>query len=84
MSVSVFGREFRKDGSMLSLYEVSEMKEHLTKQNGAIIHLHDTCGGQYFTIEDGNTETENIISDFLIGKNQKVFFSEDKLSFIIG
>ena len=68
---------------MLNLDEVIELKNFLVDNNAANIHLHDTCGGQYFTVDSGNDYTENLIKDYLSKKNQQVVFADDKLSFTI-
>ena len=68
---------------MLNFDEVIELKKFLAENNAQNIHLHDTCGGQYFTIDNGNDYTECLIKDYLSKKNQQVVFSDDKLSFTI-
>ena len=69
--------------TMLNLDEVIEFKNYLAENNAANIHLHDTCGGQYFTIDSGDDLTVNLIKDFLSKKNQQFVFAADKLSFTI-
>ena len=68
---------------MLNLDEVIELKNFLAENNAANIHLHDTCGGQYFTIDSGDDYTEKLIKDYLSKKNQQVAFAADKQSFTI-
>lgn len=68
---------------MLNLFEVSEFKTFLKENNGGEIHMHDTCGGQYFTIEKGNDDTERLVNEYLTKKKNKVIFSDDKASFTI-
>ena len=39
----------------LALNEIVELKEEIYKNFKINIHLHDTCGGQYFTLDENNT-----------------------------
>lgn len=68
---------------MLNLFEVSELKNLLKEKNAGILHLHDTCGGQYFTIEDRTDLTNEILTEFLNSKGQKIQFSSDFNSFTL-
>ncbi len=68
---------------MLNLFEANELIKSIKESNGAKLHLHDTCGGQYFTIDNGNEETISLIIEYLTIKKQKYSIQKDNMSFTV-
>lgn len=68
---------------MLNLYDVAELKKLLSAADGSEIHLHDTCGGQYFSLEKFNQSTQEVIEQFVSAKGLAVTFSPDKSGFTV-
>lgn len=68
---------------MLDFFEINDLKIYLSEHHAQTIHLHDTCGGQYFTMDQADEYTEGLIKDYLSKMGQQVIFEEDKLSFTI-
>lgn len=68
---------------MLNLYEVSDLKKYLSGHHAQTIHMHDVCGGQYFTVDQGGEDTEALIKEYLRKLNRKVVYAEDRLGFTI-
>lgn len=67
---------------MLNLTQIIELKK-LLSDSGAVLHTHDTCGGQYFTLEKTDEKCINIIEGFLRQKGQSWSFSSDGKSFTV-
>lgn len=68
---------------LLNLDEVLELQTRLAERNGAKIHMHDTCGGQYFTVETPCAETAELVRAFLAEKSLSVKFTEKLDAFTI-
>lgn len=68
----------------LNIDEVLELKKYLRNNNAAEIHMHDACGGQYFTLDEPDEFTMKLIKDYFVNKNIKASFSENNDSFTIG
>lgn len=72
--------------AILSLMEMSKLKSLVT-QYGYAIHMHDTCGGQSFTLEpissDLNQQVYTALKDFFNERGMKLdFYDKDKLNFV--
>lgn len=68
---------------LLSLDDIIELKKNILKKYNKTLHMHDTCAGQYFSLDDKIEGIEVYIREFLKGKNITPVFSDDKLSFSI-
>lgn len=68
---------------LLSLDDIIELKKNIKEKYNTTLHMHDTCGGQYFSLDDITEGTEEYIKEFLKKKNITPVFSENKLSFSI-
>lgn len=62
--------------------EVLKLKEYLKQYNKAV-HFHDSCGGQYFTLEEKDEELEKLIRGYFEEKNQAVLFDESGIQFVV-
>lgn len=72
--------------AVLSLSEIPKLKE-LIKPYGYMIHVHDACGGQSFSLEpiDENLSDkvfEEVEKFFKLHEMTVKFFNDDKLDFI--
>lgn len=68
----------------LNIDEILELKKYLEGKKAVAIHLHDACGGQYFTLDKPDENTTDLIKDYLKNKNITASFSANKDSFTIG
>lgn len=60
--------------AVLNLDDIIELKNLLAAEDAGVLHLHDTCGGQYFTVEPQSARGEELISGFLESKGSKAVF----------
>jgi hypothetical protein len=67
----------------LALNEIVELKEEIYKNFKINIHLHDTCGGQYFTLDENNTAITEYLRGYFSKKNLTILFSQDELQFSV-
>lgn len=68
---------------MLNITDILKLKEYILEKDGAVLHMHDTCGGMYFTIDNLTENTKDIISCYLNEKKATFKFSDDGKSFTI-
>lgn len=68
----------------LNIDEVLGLKKYLENKNAVKMHLHDACGGQYFTLEKPDKATMDLIKLYLKEKKIMAVFSNDNSSFTIG
>lgn len=66
---------------MMNLYEVSDFKKYLMETNETVLHFHDTCGGQSFSLSSTSPETISMINDYLSQKGYSAIYSNDMMSF---
>lgn len=69
---------------VLNLDEVIELQKYLESKNAVKIHLHDACGGQYFTLDEPSQSTIDLIKKFLENKKIEARYSDKFDSFTIG
>lgn len=70
--------------AVLGIDEVLKLKENLERLFNAKLHLHDSCGGQYFSLEEKyNAEFEEYLSNYFNSKNLTVIFTDDKQGFYV-
>lgn len=66
---------------MMNLYEVSEFKKHLLMTNETVLHYHDTCGGQSFSLLETSPKTISIINEYLTQRGYTAIYAKDYMSF---
>jgi hypothetical protein len=66
---------------MMNLSEVSEFKKYLMEANETVLHFHDTCGGQSFSLSKTSPETISSIQEYLSPKGYTAIFASDNMSF---
>lgn len=66
---------------MLSLSDISKLKNDLLACYGAELHFHDVCPKPFFTLDKVNADIKEYISGFLKDRNMKADFSGDGTQF---
>lgn len=68
----------------LTLNEVIDFKEMLYNKYKILLHFHDCCSGQHFSLDaPASDSVKSFISDFLKTNGFDAEFSEDSLSFFL-
>lgn len=66
-------------GVIIDLFEIIDLKQILTEKFGVELHIHDACGGQYFSVDGLTPDAKTYIIDYFRQKEYGVIFnSEDK------
>ena len=73
----------KKVNMLLDLDEIINLKNFILDNFNEKLHVHNTCSGQYFTLDTQIDNLENVINNYLSKKNLQAKFSDDKLSFTI-
>lgn len=68
---------------VFGISDAVEFKTAFDKQFGGGLHFHDSCGGQSFSLDVANAKIKDFIESYFDGKNIKVVFSGDGLSFVL-
>lgn len=68
---------------LLDWNEIIALKEFMAEHKAGYVHVHDTCGGQYFTLDAVDDYTENLIKKYFAEKNIETIFTNDRLCFTI-
>lgn len=66
---------------MLNLDQVIRLKALLKEKGLGGIHMHDTCGAQYFSFEEDVLGTREAVEEFLRTEGEDPFFGEDGAGF---
>ncbi len=68
----------------LTLNEIIDFKEMLYNKYKILLHFHDCCSGQHFSLDaPASDSVKSFISDFLKTNGFDAEFSEDSLSFFL-
>lgn len=67
---------------MTNYDEVIAFKKYLEQFN-AVVHFHDACGGQSFTLEQTSEKLRNSICEYFKKQGKTVSFAEDNINFIV-
>lgn len=65
----------------LKIDDIINLKKMILKKYNAKLHMHDTCGGQYFSFDKKLDGIENFVNEYLSQYNMSAEFSQDGLSF---
>ncbi len=68
----------------IDFHEYRKLKQYLLDKGYKEIHLHDVCGGEYFSIDDPDDETCAAIEKYFEKKGKPVNFSANRTEFTIG
>ncbi len=65
----------------LNFTEISQLKQYLKeKVPECVVHAHDVCGGQYFTLEGSSSARQQAIDragEYFSQKGMKIFADDD-------
>lgn len=68
---------------ILNINDFIKLKKLIKEKYNIELHLHDTCSGQYFTLNSITMGVKEFINKHFKDKHMKVNFSDDGLSFYI-
>lgn len=68
---------------VLTLQQVMELKKHLEEHTNQSVHLHDACGGQYFSLDYADEQAHKVLVDYFSAKGISVNFAMDKKGFTL-
>lgn len=68
---------------VLDFHDYRTLKAHLKAQGLSDIHLHDACGGQYFTVDHLDDKTQAALVAYFAPMGAKPDFTDDRTSFIL-
>lgn len=69
---------------IISLAEAAELKRIAGEKFAVSLHFHDSCGGQYFSLDEpADAGLMAWLSEYAEGKKLRVLFSEDGLGFYL-
>lgn len=68
---------------VLSFDLVIELKNALKENFSVYLHMHDTCGGQSFSLDQTSDDVVSFIQDYFKKQNLTAVFREDKLGFAV-
>ena len=68
---------------IVTLSEATKLKKEVNDRFSAQIHFHDSCGGQYFSLDESNDELKKYITAYFTNRNMQAVFSEDGLHFTV-
>ena len=67
----------------LTLAQVIELKKYLEENAGQSVHLHDACGGQYFSLDYADEKAKKAVEDYFAPKNIEASFAVDQKGFTL-
>ena len=65
----------------VDLTKVIELKRDLEERFNTGLHIHDTCGGQYFGVENMEPSAKNFIEQYFERLGYIVIFNPDETEF---
>ncbi len=68
---------------ILTISQVAELKHDIETRFGAMLHFHDGCGGQSFSLEQPNEAVRQYLIKTFEAQKVRVLFSEDNTHFIL-
>jgi hypothetical protein len=66
----------------LTFDEVIQFKKAVKDAVGVDIHFHDTCGGMYFTFDEGKEGLKQFVENYFAEKGIEVNFDEEHKNFV--
>ena len=67
----------------INLLEVIELKNVLEDKFKSTLHIHDSCSGQYFSIDNLTPESKEYIINYFNNKNFNVIFTSKEDEFYL-
>lgn len=68
----------------ISITEASQLKKEILERFGTVLHFHDGCGGQYFTLEKSGEDITGFIKEYFAAKGRTVTFIANETQFTVG
>ena len=68
----------------ISITEASQLKKEILERFGTVLHFHDGCGGQYFTLEKSSEDITGFIKEYFADKGRAVTFIANETQFTVG
>ena len=68
---------------ILSYDFVLDMKKMLMSECSVYLHFHDSCAGQYFTLDELNDNVKKAVNRYLDEKNLTAVFTSDGRQFTV-
>lgn len=62
---------------IIDITKIIELKKVLNDKFNAQIHIHDTCGGQYFSVENLEPSAKDFIKNYFQEKSYRVIFDKE-------
>ncbi|MCB7320655.1 RDAC family protein [Lacrimispora sp. 210928-DFI.3.58] len=70
--------------TVISLTEAAKLKAVLKDNFSVQLHFHDSCGGQYFSLDEPAEESlRQWIADYAEEKRLRAVFTEDRCGFYL-
>ena len=66
---------------IISTIETAQLKKELAENFGAELHLHDSCGGQSFSMDKSGEDITEYIKTFFAERGVKIKFTPDGKQF---
>ena len=63
--------------------DVLKLKQNAAQKFSEPIHFHDSCAGQYFSLDNKNDELKKFITQYYSDLNMRAVFSEDGMQFTV-
>ena len=67
----------------ISFSDVTKIKKAVDEKFGEYVHFHDSCGGQYFNLENTTPEIVEFIKEFVQTLGYFAKFDDDGLIFTL-
>lgn len=68
----------------INAMDAGEIKREVEYRFGVHLHVHDTCSGFYFSLDERNDDAADYVDRYLTSRGETVVMSEDGLTMSIG
>lgn len=69
--------------STIDITKIIDLKQVLKEKFDTILHVHDACGGQYFSLDNPQPAGLDYIKNYFEDKKYRVIFNSDFTEFHI-
>lgn len=63
--------------SIIDITKIIELKQVLNDKFDIQLHVHDTCGGQYFSVDNLEPSAKDFIENYFMERNYRVIFDKE-------
>ena len=67
----------------VDILKIIELKKTLDEKFGLYLHIHDGCGGQYFTVDNITPQGKDFIVEYFRNMKYSVVFNSDENEFYL-